>query len=129
MIVFDTDIITLLSYGQTAKLKERIEAVPEGEVVAVTVITMMQILGPRYDSIYKAANADEMKRATEGFRISKGVLDKFPVLSHTDDSYRRFQELTKAKKGKKKKKDRADMMIASIVLANDALLVTRNTKA
>lgn len=53
MTVFDTDIVTLLSYGQTAKLKERIEAAPEGEVLAVTVITLMQILGPRYDSITK----------------------------------------------------------------------------
>lgn len=48
------------------------------------------------------------------------------ILYHTDDSFRRFEQLMNAKKGKKKKKDRADMMIASIVLANDALLITRN---
>ena len=128
MTVFDTDIVTLLTYGKTDKLKARIETVPDDEVLAVTVITLMQILGPRYDSIHKAANADEMRRAIEGFRSSKEVLDGFRVLYHTDDSYRRFEELTKAKKGKKKKKDRADMMIASIVLVNDALLVTRNVK-
>ncbi len=29
MIVFDTDVITLLTYGQTPKLKERIAGVPE----------------------------------------------------------------------------------------------------
>lgn len=69
-----------------------------------------------------------MKRATDGFRISKTTLDKFQVLYHTEDSYRRFEELMKAKKGKRKKKDRADMMIASIVLVNGALLVTRNVK-
>jgi tRNA(fMet)-specific endonuclease VapC len=128
MIVFDTDIITLLTYGRTPKLKERIDAVPESEVLAVTVITLMEILGPRYDSIYKAANAHEMTRATEGFRSSKEVLDGFSVLLHDDDSYRRFEALMKAKKGKKKQKDRADMMTASIILANDALLVTRNVK-
>jgi predicted nucleic acid-binding protein len=128
MIVFDTDIVTLLTYGRTDKLKARIEAVPNDEVLAVTVLTLMQILGPRYDSIYKAANADEMRRAIEGFRSSKEVLDGFQVLYHTDDSYRRFEELTRAKKSKKKKKDRADMMIAGIVLAHDALLVARNTK-
>ena len=128
MTVFDTDIVTLLSYGQTAKLRARMEAVPEGEVLAVTVITLMQILGPRYDSIYKAASAEEMQRATEGFRTSKHVLDGFTVLYPTEESYRRFESLMKAKKGKKKKRDRADMMIASIVLANDARLVTRNSK-
>ena len=31
-----------------------------------------------------------------------------------------------AKKGRQRKKDRSDMMIASIVFVNDALLVTRN---
>jgi tRNA(fMet)-specific endonuclease VapC len=128
MIVFDTDIVTLLTYGKTDKLKAQIERMPEDEVLAVTVITLMQVLGPRYDSIYKAANAVEMTKAIDGFRSSKEVLDGFQVLYHTDDSYRRFEELMHAKKGKKKKKDRADMMIAGIVLANNALLVTRNTK-
>jgi tRNA(fMet)-specific endonuclease VapC len=128
MIVFDTDVITLLTYGQTAKLRERIEAVPEGETMAVTVITLMEVLGPRYDSIYKAANADEMRKATAGFRASREVLDGFTVLYHGDDSYRRFEALMAAKAGKKRKKDRADVMTASIALANNALLGTRNTK-
>lgn len=128
MIVFDTHIVTLLSYGQTQKLRARIELVPEGEVLAVAVITLMQVLGPRYDSIYKAANAEEMKRATEGFRSSKPVLDGFQVLYHTEASYRRFEAMMKSKKGKKKQEDRADLMFASITLAHDALLVTRNTK-
>src|SRR4051794_26550358 len=124
MIVFDTDIITLLTYGQTPQLQGRIESLPEDEILAVTVITLMEILGPRYDSIYKAANAQEMSKATEGFRSSKHVLDGFTVLLHSDDSYQRFDALLKAKKGKKRQKDRGDMMIASITLANNALLVT-----
>ena len=93
MIVFDTDIVTLLTYGKTDQLKARIEAVPDDEMMAVTVITLMQVLGPRYDSIYKAGNAVEMTRAIDGFRSSKEVLDGFQVLYHTDDSYRRFEEL------------------------------------
>lgn len=54
MIVFDTDIITLLTYGQTPTLRDRIALVPEGEILAVTVITLMEVMGPRYDGPVRA---------------------------------------------------------------------------
>ncbi|MGL4554753.1 MAG: type II toxin-antitoxin system VapC family toxin [Gemmataceae bacterium] len=128
MTVFDTDIITLLTYGQTPELQERIAALPEDARLAVTVVTMMEVLVPRYDAVYKAANAAEMEKATEGVRSSVEVLDGFEVLYHDPASFRRFTELMAAKAKKVKKKNRADMMTASIVLLNDALLVTRNVK-
>lgn len=128
MIIFDTDVVTLLTYGQTKKLEERIRAVGDAEQLAVTVFTFMEVLGPRYAAVYKAASAAEMTTATRGFAASKGVLDAFLVLYHTDDSYRRFEDLMKHKKGRKRRKSRADTMIASIALAHDALLVTRNLK-
>jgi predicted nucleic acid-binding protein len=67
-----------------------------------------------------------MAKAIALFHASKSVLDDFLILYHTEESYRRFEALMNAKKGRMRKKDRSDMMIASIVLANDALLVTRN---
>ncbi len=126
MIVFDTDMVTLLSHGQTRKLRERMEALDEKEELAVTVITYAEIIRPRCENVSKAANVEEMERAIRLFRASKSVLDDFLILYHTEESYRRFETLMNAKKGKKRKKDRSDMMIASIVLANDGLLVTRN---
>jgi predicted nucleic acid-binding protein len=60
MIVLDTDISTLLSYGTNEKLNGRIDDMPEGEELAVTVITFMEILGGRFASIEKAANEDEL---------------------------------------------------------------------
>jgi predicted nucleic acid-binding protein len=127
MIVFDTDIVTLLTYGKTDKLKARLAAVDDNEQLAVAITTYIEIIRPRCDSISKAASAAEMEKATRGFRASKEVLDAFLILHHTEESYRRFEELMNAKKGKKRKKDRSDMMVASIALANNALLVTRNT--
>jgi hypothetical protein len=35
MIVLDTDIVTLFSYGKNATLQSRIESVPDNEVLAV----------------------------------------------------------------------------------------------
>jgi predicted nucleic acid-binding protein len=126
MIVFDTDIVTLLSHGQTPKLRERMGALDENEELAVTVITYAEIIRPRCENVSKAANGEEMAKAIALFRASKSLLDDFLILYPSDESHRRFEALMNAKKGRTRKKDRSDMMIASIALANDALLVTRN---
>ena len=91
MIVFDTDIVTLLSHGQTPKLRERIGAMDEHEELTVTIITYAEIIRPRCENVSKAANAEEMVRAVELFRASKIVLDGFRILYHTEESYRRFE--------------------------------------
>jgi tRNA(fMet)-specific endonuclease VapC len=126
MIVLDTDIVTLLSYGRNETLQSRIESVPEDEVLAVAVITRMEILQGRHDSILKAANGREMLTAAERFQAAEEMLSAFAVLHPDEASCQRFETLLKQKRRRKMK--RADMVIASIALAHDALLVTRNTK-
>ena len=54
------------------------------------------------------------------------MLLDFQVVSFDDNAIRHFGKLRKQKS--LKKIDRADMLIACIALANDALLVTRNIK-
>jgi tRNA(fMet)-specific endonuclease VapC len=124
MIVLDTDIITLLSYGRTEKLRQRIDAVEEGEELAVTIVTRMEILQGRFDSIVKAANEEELLTAMDRFRASQGMLDSFRLLEVDDAAARHFKEMTKPKK--KVKMRRKDLLIACIALAHQALLVTRN---
>lgn len=126
MIVLDTDIVTLLSYGKNATLQSRIESVPEDEVLAIAVVTRMEILQGRHASILKAANEAEMLTAAQRFQAAEEMLNAFAVLHPDDASCRNFDAFLKQKKLKKMK--RADMVIASIALAHDALLVTRNTK-
>jgi predicted nucleic acid-binding protein len=124
MIVLDTDIVTLLSYGRTEKLRQRLEAVEEGEELAVTIITRMEILQGRFDSIVKAANESELLKAMERFRASEELLGSFILLDVSDAAARHFKEMTKPKKRVRMK--RGDMLIACIALAHQALLVTRN---
>jgi tRNA(fMet)-specific endonuclease VapC len=126
MIVLDTDIVTLFSYGNE-KIRKRIEGLSEEETLAVTLVTRMEILQGRHDSILKAANAAEMQTATQRFQAAEEMLNDFALLYPDDASSRHFEALLKPKKGKKKMR-RADMLIASIALAHDALLVTKNTK-
>ncbi len=125
MIVLDTDIVTLFAYGNE-KIRKRVEDAEE-ESLAVTLITRMEILQGRHDSILKASNAVEMQTAVQRFQAAEDMLDDFALLYPDEISGRYFEALLKPKKGKKKMR-RADMLIASIVLAHDALLVTRNTK-
>ncbi len=124
MIVLDTDIVTLLSYGRNEKLRERVESVGEGEELAVTIITRMEILQGRFDSLIKAASEDDLLKAMERFRASDALLRSFRLLEVNDDAARHFKEMTKPKK--KLKMKRGDMLIACIALAYQARLVTRN---
>ena len=39
MIVLNTDIVTLLCYGRTDKIRERVKSAEAGEEFAITIIT------------------------------------------------------------------------------------------
>lgn len=124
MIVLDTDIATLLSYGRNEKLRKRIEAIEAREELAVAIITRMEILQGSFDSIVKSANDNELLKAMERFRASERLLDSFRLLDVNEIAARHFKEMTKSKNRIKMK--RGDMLIACIALAHQALLVTRN---
>ena len=126
MIVLDTDIVTLLSYGKTDKLNGRIAAVEEAEELAVTIITRMEILQGRYASIRTAAKLEELRVAMERFQASEELLNSFVRLDVNDAAREHFGSMLNGKKTKKMR--RGDMLIASIALAHQALLVTRNVK-
>jgi tRNA(fMet)-specific endonuclease VapC len=125
MIVLDSDIVTLITYGRTENLQRRLAAVPAGEDISVTVITRMEILRGRYDGIVKAADPEELLAAMARFRSSRDLLDSFRLLDVDDTAAKQFGDLLKAKK---KPKRRGDLLIACVALAQDALLVTRNVK-
>ena len=74
----------------------------------------------------KAANEDELKKAIERFRLSEEMLADFLIVSIDDAAVEQFGQLRKNRK--LRKIGRADLLIACIVLAHDALLVTRNEK-
>lgn len=124
MIVLDTDIVTLLAYGKNEKLRRRIEAVKEDEELAVTVVTRMEILQGRFASLLKAANEEELKKASDRFRTSEALLHSFAVVDVNETAAAHFERLRKQRK--LTKMGRSDMLMACIVLAHDALLVTRN---
>jgi predicted nucleic acid-binding protein len=76
--------------------------------------------------LLKAADEEELRKAMERFRQAEAMLADFLVLPVDEGAVQQFGRLRKDKK--LKKVGRADLLIACIALAQDALLATRNTK-
>ncbi len=123
MIVFDSDIFTLFAYGHD-KVKKRYDEADD--VFAVTVITWIEVLKGRTDSILKAADEKELRVAAERMRHTESVLNDFAVLPVDDPAIAHFGKLSRHKKLAKMR--RADMLIACVALGRRARLVTRNLK-
>jgi len=94
--------------------------------LTVAIITRNEVLRGRADNLLKAANEEELRKAVERFRQTEIMLSDFLVIGFDDVAIKHFGRLRKQKN--LKKMGRADMLIACIALAQDALLVTRNTK-
>jgi len=124
MILLDTDTVTHFSYGHT-NVHRKIEEIGDEEL-AVPIITRNEILRGRAESLLKAANEEELRKAAERFQQTEELLSDFMVVGFDENSIKHFGRLRKQKN--LKKVGRADMLIACIALAHDALLVTRNTR-
>ena len=124
MIILDSDIFTLLTY-EHSNVVRHYEAVPDDERLAVTAVTRIEVLRGRTDSLLKAASEQELLTATKRLQATEEALNDFLVVHVDEEATKHFGVLLGQKKLKMR---RPDMLIACIALANDALLVTRNTK-
>ena len=124
MIVLDTDTLTLFLRNHP-RVVERMRATTEE--VAITIISRIEALQGRFDSLLKAADGAELHRGQRRLQEAERDLARIPKLLPIDiATAAAFDQLREHKK--LKKIGRADLLIACIVLANRATLVTRNRK-
>jgi tRNA(fMet)-specific endonuclease VapC len=124
MKILDTDTLTLFLSGQERVL-ERFGA--ETDDIAITIITQIEALQGRFAMLLKAANGADLKRAQHWLDQTVKHLAAVPkILPIGDAAADQFDRLLQNKK--LKKIGRADLLIASIVLASRATLVTRNVR-
>jgi len=83
------------------KVRERYDAVPEEETVAITAVTRMEVLGGRMASLLKAADEGELRKATERLQKVEKMLEEFLVLHVDDPAIRHFVKLRSNKKTRK----------------------------
>lgn len=84
------------------------------------------MLNGRYAFLLKAENSESLIKAQQWLLKSEQLLEKFPINEFDLISLAKFDEFRQ--KSKFRKIGRADLLIASICLANKAILVTRNVK-
>ena len=123
MVVLDTDIFTLLVAAHERVVGRFRETADE---VVISVVTRIEVLQGRFAGIMKAADGEEGARAQARLNKAERDLSPFRVLPFTETTAAVFDRLRANKR--LKKVGLADLLIASITLANGAPLVTRNEK-
>jgi tRNA(fMet)-specific endonuclease VapC len=124
MLLLDTDVVTLLHADNQAVIRKLEKII--GEDVAIAIITRVEILRGRFDRLLKASTDEQFLQAQGLLQTSEAKLNKLLTLYLDQTALENFW-LLQDRKGVKKI-GRADLLIASIALAQGATLVTRNLK-
>ena len=124
MIVLDTDTLTFF-FRNHLRVVERMQTTTEE--VTITIVSRIEILQGRFDSLMKAADGIALQRGQQRLDEAEQHLAKIPIILPIDAAaaaeFDRLREIKKLKKI-----GRGDILIAAITLAHRAILVTRNVK-
>jgi len=124
MKVLDTDTLTLLFAGHRRVIEHHQQ---ETEEVAITVVSQIETLQGRFAMLLKAADGAQLRRAQQWLDQTLRNLAAIPKVVPIEDAA--ADEFDRLRENKKLRRiGRADLLIACIVLANRATLVTRNRK-
>ncbi len=122
MYILDTDTFTHFQRKNQNVLKQ----LEQNDLVGLTLITKGETLRGRIDFLLKADNSESLEKAQRLFFESEKLIAQFPIIDFNQESLEKFDELRQ--NSKFRKIGRADLLIASICLANRAVLITRNVK-
>jgi tRNA(fMet)-specific endonuclease VapC len=124
MYLLDTDTLTHLHAGNS-NVVERLKSVLDIEV-GITIITKVEILRGRIDYLLKAETGANLLKAQELLFRTEALLNDLAIVPINQAASIEFDRLRSVSKFRKI--GRADLLIASITLANRAILVTRNLR-
>jgi tRNA(fMet)-specific endonuclease VapC len=124
MYLLDTDTLNYFFRGHP-KIIDNFNLV-EDEQVVTSIISKIEVLQGRMDFVLKAANTQQFLRAQLWLEQSELFLNQFSIIPFDEVAGTIFEMLRKI--SSHRKIGRADLLIASIAIANKATLVTRNTK-
>jgi tRNA(fMet)-specific endonuclease VapC len=124
MYLLDTDTLTHLWAGNP-KVVERLRNLEDPEI-GITIITKVEVLRGRIDYLLKAETGIDLLRAQELLFRTEELLNQLLIVPMSQVAAEQFDRLRAI--SKLRKIGRADLLIASIVLTNQATLVTRNLR-
>lgn len=124
MHLLDTDTLTHLHAGHP-RVIERVRNADD-PVLGTTIITKSELLRGRIDFLLKATTGAELLRAQQWFTRTEELLQQILIVPFDEVAAAQFDRL-RANRAYRKI-GRADLLIVSIVQANQATLVTRNVR-
>ena len=124
MYLLDTDTLTYL-YAGNSNVADQLRSIDDTEV-GITIITKAEVLRGRIDYLLKAETSENLLKAQELLFRTEGLLSGMLIVPLERSASIEFDRLNSVSKFRKI--GRADLLIASIALANRATLVTRNLR-
>jgi tRNA(fMet)-specific endonuclease VapC len=124
MHLLDTDTLSKAHAGN-ANVAERLRTL-EDPVVGTTIVTKIEMIRGRMDYVLKAETGADLLRAQSLLERTESRLTSLLIIPFDANAAEQFERLQAS--SKLRKVGRADLLIASIVLANRATLVTRNLR-
>jgi tRNA(fMet)-specific endonuclease VapC len=100
-----------------------VDARKAGEL-AITIISVEEQLRGWYSALRKVSRKDQLAHAYQRLAEALPIFARWPALSFTELAIDRYHALV----ARKLNIGRMDLRIAAIVLENNAILVTRNTR-
>lgn len=126
MFVLDSDTYTHFLHDHPKVVKRIEEAVTRREPFAITIITTIEILQGRMDSVLKADTHARFLKAQDNLIHAQQTLQRIRMIELDEAALNIFDELSKLRGIRKI--GRKDLLIASITQARQATLITRNLK-
>ena len=123
--ILDTDITSLLLTRHPIVSQRVIAA---GQDVALSIITVQEIFNGWVSRINATDKPDELIHLYGRLERMITLCKKVPILGFDQTAVARLDRIISLNPNLGKKRVQKDMRIASIVLANNAILVTRNTR-
>jgi tRNA(fMet)-specific endonuclease VapC len=124
MYLLDTDTLSKAHAGN-ANVAERLRTL-EDPVIGITIVTKIEMLRGRMDYVLKAETSSDLLRAQGLLERTESRLAALLIIPFETKAAEQFERLQTV--SKLRKIGRADLLIASIALANQAVLVTRNLR-
>jgi tRNA(fMet)-specific endonuclease VapC len=124
MHLLDTDTLTYLHAGHR-RVVRRLRELDDPDV-GTTIITKIELLRGRFEFMLKAASGTDLLRAQQMLTRTEELLAQIWVVPLDEAAAVEFDRLRAARRVRQI--GRADLLIASIALAQRATLVTRNVR-
>src|SRR5690348_16519112 len=98
MILLDTDILTLALAGHPGVAQRSLTA---PETPAISIISRIEVLQGRFDSVIKAAKAEELLRAQERLAAAEQALARLTIIPFDAGAATEFERVRQNKKLKR----------------------------